>query len=188
MSVKQNLRAEKLSRLLRTSEHDYGVSTGTMLYLSPHELDAMISYIERTPRTTAYGRVLSRDEAARIIGVSLNSGKGARLAMRLDSPDTGDFKETLENCGLSPELLVQGTDHDTAFAAALYVYEQLFLRTALPEFSPSSIFQSFMKLIYDNPTEAAYMVDIAISRNTLDNETIKLVSSNDCKPLNEGVL
>lgn len=159
-----------------------------MMYFSPHDLDSMITYIEQAPRKTPYGRIMTRDHAARVIGVSLSSGNDVRLAMRLDSPNDGDLVETLNRCGFPEALDNDSPEHYKKLAAVLYAADELFLQTDFTDEPSSGTFQSFMKLVYGNPKEAAYMVEIAVARDEIDVELINMIRSNGCLPLDEGVL
>lgn len=188
MSARHNARADKLARLLRTSEHDYGVSHGYLTVLSPHELDTMIAYVEQTPRTTAYGRVISREVAARIVGVSLSSGNDVRLAMKFDSPNVGEFEQVLEGCGLPGIMDDNSPDQTDRISAVFYAVDKCFFEMTPLQGVNLGLYQSFMKLVYDNPTDATHMVDIAVARDTLDSELISLVSNNPSSTLEDGAL
>jgi hypothetical protein len=188
VSARHNARADKLARLLRTSEHDYGVASSYLTFLSPHELDTMIAYVEQTPRTTTYGRVISREVAARIVGVSLSSGNDVRLAMKFDSPNVGEFAQVLEGCGLPGAMDDQSPEQTTRISAVLYVADKCFFEMSPLNGVNLGLYQSFMKLVYENPTAATHMIEIAVARDSLDAELISLVRNSPSPALGDGAL
>lgn len=162
--------------------------------LTAREIKSIHVYLTDVPRTTSIGRVLNQRDVVRIVGVSVREGKLPWNAMKFDCIDgvgNGGINVFLAKHGLADlprDTSVLAADEVIRITAVLHAEEVIYEKLAYRKDKSLEIVASFMDMIQRRPTDAARLMDIASSRQSLDASLVETIADSPSPALAEGLL